>query len=38
MGKNIDQTIQKTSTTDDESAIKWIEVKNVGEPQKGLDN
>lgn len=35
MGKNIDQTIQKTSTTDDESAIKW---KMLGELQKDLDN
>lgn len=40
MGQNIVEMIQKNSktTTDEEPAVKWVEVKTPEEVQKGLDN
>jgi len=40
MGDTIVEMIQKTAktTTDEDSAVKWVEVKTTEEVQKGLDN
>lgn len=40
MGQKIVEMIQKSSATtnDDDPAVKWVEVKNSEEVQKGLDN
>lgn len=40
MGEKIVKSIQESSasTTDEDPAVKWVEVKNTEEVQKGLDN
>nr|WP_227495978.1 ABC transporter permease [Bacillus mycoides] len=40
MGDTIVEMIQKTAktTTDEDPAVKWVEVKTVEEAQKGMDN
>jgi YhgE/Pip-like protein len=40
MGKTIVEAMQKNSkaTTDEDTAVKWIEVKTAEEAQKGMDN
>ncbi|MGG0153438.1 YhgE/Pip domain-containing protein [Bacillus mycoides] len=38
MGQTIVDMIKKTSKTDEEPAVKWVEVKNKESVQKGLNN
>ncbi|MGV4337447.1 YhgE/Pip domain-containing protein [Bacillus subtilis] len=40
MGQTIVEMIQKNSkaTTDEDPAVKWVEVKTAGDAQKGMDN
>lgn len=38
MGQTIVDTMKKTSKSDEEPAVKWIEVKNKESVQKGLNN
>lgn len=40
MGKKIVETMKKSSkaSTDEEPAVKWVEVKSIKDVQKGLDN
>lgn len=38
MGKSIVNMIQKSSKTEEESAVNWVEVKSIEAVQKGLDN
>lgn len=38
MGKSIVNMIQKSSQTEEENAVNWVEVKSIEAVQKGLDN
>ncbi|MFJ7467202.1 YhgE/Pip domain-containing protein [Peribacillus frigoritolerans] len=38
MGKSIVNMMQKSSQTEEENAVNWVEVKSVEAAQKGLDN
>ncbi|CAK6481358.1 hypothetical protein BFRIPC_00020 (plasmid) [Peribacillus frigoritolerans] len=38
MGQNIVDMVQKSSKTDEEPVVKWVEVKNEEVAQKGLDD
>lgn len=37
MGKTIVETVEKNTTTDEDPAVKWVEVKTAEEAQKGMD-
>lgn len=38
MGQTIVDTVKKSSKSDEEPAVKWVEVKNKEAVQKGLNN